>query len=484
MTPTGNRPRIAAVIAGLEFQHLIAWCEVLRAIQPASGVAAMTVEALEAGNVDDIVIEYDSAPFRFLQAKHAVDATTPVGTQWLISGSGARTLLQRFHDSWQRLRAAGHEPAMELVTDREIDPHDPLLRVLDRDTELLVPQISNPGPRSDIGRARKAWAEHLEVPEDNLIEMLGSLRFRTGRSALDERNRAADLMWGHGFVHDPAAVDAGVGAIRSWVRERDRRLTLDKVRQLVADTTTPAQDPAAVLVVEAIDSDPHPEDATFRLRWVELFAGSDAMTRRDLRDPADWSRIESQLAEAADALRGMGMQRVLVRGAMRQAILFAVGATLREVAGFKLGYQQRGALWDTEDVGVALPLTTQSIETTQGSDVAVVVAIAADALSEVQSYVATAAIPVDWIVAVSPVSGPRDRSIEDGATAVATATAIRNEVRTILGNLDAERIHLFLAGPGGMALLLGHRWNALRPTVVYEYLGAGAGYAPTLTVQA
>lgn len=46
----------------------------------------------------------------------------------------------------------------------------------------------------------------------------------------------------------------------------------------------------------------------------------------------------------------------------------------------------------------------------------------------------------------------------------------------------AEHIHLFIAAPGGLALLLGHRWNALRSTTVYEHLGAGRGYMRTLTV--
>lgn len=47
-----------------------------------------------------------------------------------------------------------------------------------------------------------------------------------------------------------------------------------------------------------------------------------------------------------------------------------------------------------------------------------------------------------------------------------------------------QRIHLFLAGPGGLALLLGHRWNRTRENVVYEHLGAGRGYTPAFTVDA
>ncbi len=61
---------------------------------------------------------------------------------------------------------------------------------------------------------------------------------------------------------------------------------------------------------------------------------------------------------------------------------------------------------------------------------------------------------------------------------------LRDAIRDLLEQQPAERIHLFLAVPGALALLLGHRWNALRPTVVYEHLGAGAGYASTLMIPA
>ena len=44
------------------------------------------------------------------------------------------------------------------------------------------------------------------------------------------------------------------------------------------------------------------------------------------------------------------------------------------------------------------------------------------------------------------------------------------------------RLHLFMAGPNGLAVMLGHRWNGLRPTVVHEHLGVGRGYTPAFHV--
>ena len=45
------------------------------------------------------------------------------------------------------------------------------------------------------------------------------------------------------------------------------------------------------------------------------------------------------------------------------------------------------------------------------------------------------------------------------------------------------RVHLFLATPMGLALLLGHRWNRVAPTIVYEDLAA-LGYEAAFTISA
>ena len=39
------------------------------------------------------------------------------------------------------------------------------------------------------------------------------------------------------------------------------------------------------------------------------------------------------------------------------------------------------------------------------------------------------------------------------------------------GGAGHPRVHLFLDDPDGLALLIGHRWNRVAPTVVYEDLG-------------
>src|SRR6266508_4519852 len=56
----GSRGRSAsgARLAGDDYQHLVAWCWTLRALLPGRAIAAIEVEAPDAGNVDDVVLEH------------------------------------------------------------------------------------------------------------------------------------------------------------------------------------------------------------------------------------------------------------------------------------------------------------------------------------------------------------------------------------------------------------------------------------------
>ncbi|MFD3948008.1 SAVED domain-containing protein [Streptomyces sp. NPDC058579] len=91
-------------------------------------------------------------------------------------------------------------------------------------------------------------------------------------------------------------------------------------------------------------------------------------------------------------------------------------------------------------------------------------------------------IPASRLLILTPPAGPKDRSVLDSHAANALAVGIRDALRRPART--HPRIHLFLACPMGLALLLGHRWNRLRPTVVYEDVGTADVYEPAFFVHA
>jgi SMODS-associated and fused to various effectors sensor domain len=72
--------------------------------------------------------------------------------------------------------------------------------------------------------------------------------------------------------------------------------------------------------------------------------------------------------------------------------------------------------------------------------------------------------------------------ITSSAHATATAVRIRDLVRRLAREHNARRLHLFLTVPHGLALLLGHIWDRMPPTLLYEDLGAGNAYQPAFLI--
>jgi SMODS-associated and fused to various effectors sensor domain len=59
--------------------------------------------------------------------------------------------------------------------------------------------------------------------------------------------------------------------------------------------------------------------------------------------------------------------------------------------------------------------------------------------------------------------------------------AIRDEARKIATHFRPTKVHLFLATPAGLALLLGHLWDRMPDTQTYEDL-ASRGYQPAFLI--
>ena len=484
MNDIANRSQSASRIAGDYYQHLVAWNETLQALRPDNDVLTVTVEHPDAGNVDDIVVHRRTGPSTFIQVKHAVDARTPVGHKWLLetrsSNSRELSLLQKFYSSWTDLSQAYEHPELRLITDREIDSNDPIMSRIDRTTELLVPDIRH--NRAAAGRAQ--WAKHLDITENELFKFLENLRFETGRPVRAEEERAMTLMRAMGLNSDRRAIDAAIGLIRDWVQRRERELRPDTFHNCARERIGLQTEPGSVVIIDAIDYDSHPEDADERICFVDDYLGNDAFERRQLRDPTQWNRIGDEIKQAAQRLRNLGARRVIIRGAMRLPVWFAVGAAFRHVRGFEIACVQNDMIWSSEDLHQIAEMQTSTTHIGDDSEAAVVVNVATDATLAVHNYITATEISIGSLTTILPAGSPHPRAITDSSTAAAVAVATRDAIRCLVEITPVSHIHLFIATPGALALLLGHRWNALPPTTVYEHLGVGNGYVSTIQVAA
>jgi hypothetical protein len=127
------------------------------------------------------------------------------------------------------------------------------------------------------------------------------------------------------------------------------------------------------------------------------------------------------------------------------------------------------------------PIILHDMVAGTGADLAIGIAIAMDPTPDIRAYLTT--VPgVGRYLAVSLPPGPGRRMITSSAHATVTAVGIRDLVRRLAREHNARRLHLFLAVPHGLGLLLGHLWDRMPPTLLYEDLGAGNAYQPAFLI--
>ncbi|WP_221776756.1 SAVED domain-containing protein [Rhodococcus aetherivorans] len=442
----------------------------------------MGVEVDGVGNLDDVVVYRTTPPNSYLQVKYTVDATTPVNSDYLTepSKAGGPSILEKVALAWKDLSEGRQAVDLVLMTNRAPDPLDLLVAGRDARTGLLVPMAREGGPKSDRAKAREQWATAAGLTVEELMQLLGILRFDLARDVGLVEEKARLQMLASGLCGDDAALSAGIGWVQNQVIAGKRCLTAAEISDAVSTLGLRQGHSRSILSIATLKPDPLAADATYALDWVERFDGPDAFAKRQPLPPASWEQLQQDIEDIPSRLAGAS--QVVVTGSMRQATAFTVGAALRMVTHVDLAVVQRQDLWST-DSAYADPVVPEVVEHLlgQGNEIAIAVQIATPMSEDVLEFLAEQQLPVAKLLVLSPPGGEKDNAISGASAANALAVGVRNAIRQKARR--HPRVHLFLAGPMGFALLLGHRWNAIAPTVVYEDL-AQLGYGAAFTVSA
>jgi hypothetical protein len=434
-------------------------------------IVGIGVEVDGVGNLDDVVIRRGRPPHTYKQVKYAVDSTTPVNTAYLTdpSSTGGPSILAKIATTWRALRVAGEPMELAIVTNRQADRGDLLVAGRDSRTRLLLPRAAAGGPLSARGRARAQWAGAAGLSEADLLDLLGVLQFDLGLDPERLEQVVSLEMTVAGLCGDAAAVNSGIDFVVEQVIAGRRELTLGAIQEAIEARQLRVDSARAIVSIATLVPDPLARHALCAIDWVDRFDGEDANLKRRPRPPATWAELQADIQAIPSQLGSV--KRVVVTGSMRLAPAFAIGAALRMVTGVDVATMQRGELWRSE-ASYAEPATPVATERAidQGEDLAVAIEVSAPIADDVTAWIRDRALPVSRLVVLGPDGGPRDNAVAGAEEACALAIGIRNAVRQqVKGH---RRIHLFIAAPMALALLLGHRWNRLAPTVVYEDLAA------------
>jgi hypothetical protein len=476
-SPSGAR------LAGDDVQHLIGWYWLVSTLQVDSGIESVEFESSGAGNLDDVVINRRKGQLsEYWQVKTAVKASEPMTSAWLmkLGRKGGPSILQRFYRTWLALRERGHV-VLVLATDRSLDHRDPVLALRDH-TGHLAANLRRADRASPAGTGRAEWATHVGASEEELCQMLDNLEFQNDATEVQWERKVQDVARGSRVKSDEAHLLVGVGYVRKCIEKSRASISPEEVRAMIQKLDLQANAPEAILVINMLARSSDTSDAAVVLDWVDYCEGDSPETRAGLRNQDQWNSVLlPQLQDAASRLKPS--KAVIVRGEMRLPTRFAVGAILREVAGFSLKSEHDSGIWSSlksQHERVELELSETPVG--HGSDIALVVGIASDITPDTDAYISASLPQVGKRYLITLAGGSHPRCVSSPEHGVSVALAIRDKVRVLARKHRGADIHLFLATQTALALQLGHFWDRLPPTQLYEYLGNG-NYQPAFLIR-
>lgn len=474
-------------IAGDRYQWLVAWLACVTILHDTATAAPnpvlrVGVEVDDVGNLDDVVLYRQHPPHTYQQVKYAVDNRTPVSTDYLTdpTATGGPSILRKIADAWRKLAAAGAPVELALVTNRAPDPADALVSARDARTHRLLPKAATGGPRSGRGKTRTAWAQAAGLTEPELLNLLAVLDFDLARDRghLEETTRLTMLVTG--LRGDADAIATGADWVAEQVVAGRRDIDRAMIENMVESRALLVGPAKAIVSIATLKPDPLAAQARYALDWADRFDGPDAYAKRRPQPPATWQHLQDDIESIPGQLGAAS--DVVVTGSLRQATAFTVGASLRMVTNIEVAVVQRGTLWASSATYPApIGPTVSEHHIGQGSEVAIGIEISTPIASDVVDFLRGQHLPVDKLVLLGPPGGIRDNAVGSPEDACALAVGLREAARRAAHG--HPRVHLFLAGPMGLSLLLGHRWNRIAPTTVYEDLAA-LGYEAAFTVSA
>src|SRR5262245_29404743 len=100
-------------LTGDDYQHLYSWYHALSLLRPQDFVKRVRVEDADAGSIDDVTLFHELGTENrvevyefFFQVKYHASQMHSYSTDALLrSKENGRSLLQKFWDTWTRLRA-------------------------------------------------------------------------------------------------------------------------------------------------------------------------------------------------------------------------------------------------------------------------------------------------------------------------------------------------------------------------------------------
>jgi SMODS-associated and fused to various effectors sensor domain len=494
---------------GDDFQARMFWLKATALLDPKSNVVRVSYES-GPKSFDDITIEYDPArperdqegkPIyrRHLQCKWHRKAGVYGHADFInpkFINADTVSLLQKVHRAQQLYAADGVGARFQFHSNWRLDASDPVLSIIRKDDGVLdIIKFSTGTDRSEIGKVRKLWRDHLGIDDAALalaartfaiIEEMDTLE--SLRERLDDRLSCRGLRRipsdETGFLYDDV-----IKKLQAQRRtEFDRKGFAEMCEQeRLFDRDNPQQD----MIVLGIRSFLHSIDSLDE-RGLELIDLVPQFDGRYIKNDGDWQNVvlPKIKAGAINAARSADYIRLIIDS--HASIAFAVGTVLNVKCGKKIEIEQRSGgkrIWSSED-GPAradwpgFTITEERVDNRSGDEIALAIGLTRDVREGTRAFVNSHLPRVGRIVDCRPSDGSSQLAVQSGRHAVWLAEQIVQHVRTVADSgRPFSRAHLFISAPNAFTFFLGQHQQALGPVQLYEWDFEGQrsrGYSPAV----
>lgn len=269
--------------------------------------------------------------------------------------------------------------------------------------------------------------------------------------------------------------------LASFVKEHRNktisRIALEEnIRQSVSPNLRPSIRP--VRLHTAINDQEIDVDKTeLQFAWASFFGGD----KRKFPSTEEWNqKLLTDLRSTKDwILNNHQTTKIILTGERRLSASVAFGSVFSAVSRFTIDMMYRGAIWSTDAHadGNTPPytLTTTGTNNNQaGNKLIVSIGIIREIANKVDSSLAELGLtgmPTLHIHGKAAVESPQQANL--------IVQEIKNRISEAVQQTGAVQIDLFIAGPAPLALLLGHRLNAIASSVQCYELAEEDHYVPT-----
>ncbi len=484
---------VIPIVDGLDFQAKYFWIKACHLLRHTSDIIKVSYETNVTG-FDDVAIEYlparrviDQEIHReFFQCKFHVDLSKEITCEALINPeficATSESLLQKLYKNYKKDPDVYKTSIYNLVNIWQVN--DVLRKLLNNEGGLILDKLfDNTTDKSQHGKIRKLWREHLGVDNIELGVVLKQLRinynFKSGSHLDDELNNlfsSVNLQQ----MDRSLRTNPYVGLIQRLHKEKKNQLTKVDLNLIITQEKLWAKTTTEDVLAHKIGirtfssgSDAIAIETDEYLCLLRYFEG------RFIIDSSLWNNSVLPELQKLASVALSTLKPIMLHLDTHLSVAFAFGYILHTKTGIEVSVVQKlrnggrsiMKLWSVE-IQSEQPCWefSESIYDSHKSDLVIAISITRDVTTDVKEFVDQKIPKCSRILNSIILPSPSGSVIRDAEHIIQAAEQLVSHVRSIRTSEEKKgNIHIFLAAPNTFAFSLGRLAQSFGRTSLYEY---------------